>query len=74
MRPGGRGSREARAVLIRPSQGRHTLHCDRCHHADMAHAPSETSASLMKLGACAIPGCTCPEYREAIRRIDEELV
>lgn len=50
------------------------MHCDRCHHADMAHASSETSASLMRLGACAIPGCTCPEYREAIRRIDEELV
>ena len=40
----------------------------------MAHAPSDASASLMRLGACAIPGCTCPEYREGIRRIDEELV
>lgn len=50
------------------------MHCARCHHAGEAHAASKASSSLMKLGACGIPGCPCPEYREGIRRIDEELV
>ena len=50
------------------------MNCDRCHHTDEAHMPSDESTSLMKLGKCQIPNCTCNQYREGIEQIDEDLL
>ncbi len=32
------------------------------------------SSSVLGLGACGVPGCACPRYADAMRKIDEELV
>ena len=50
------------------------MHCTRCHHADEIHNTSDESASIMKLGKCKIPGCSCQQYKDAIQKIDEELL
>lgn len=48
------------------------MNCARCHHSDMAH--SGDGDSLMRRGACSIPGCRCDAFVDAILRIDEDLV
>lgn len=50
------------------------MNCHRCHHIQEAHIPSEQSRSLLKLGKCQIPTCTCQQYLDAIQEIDEDLV
>ncbi len=50
------------------------MNCQRCHHTDEAHVPSDSSESLLKLGKCLIPGCTCQQYLDAIKQIDEDLL
>lgn len=50
------------------------MNCIRCHHTDQAHTLSNESKSLLKLGGCKIPDCTCKQYLDAIKEIDEELL
>lgn len=50
------------------------MNCKRCHHTDEVHVPSNESTSLMKIGKCQIPNCTCQQYLEPIQKIDEELL
>ncbi|MFB5610700.1 MAG: hypothetical protein ACE5R3_02490 [Nitrosopumilaceae archaeon] len=50
------------------------MNCIRCHHTDEAHRPSDSSDSLLKVGKCQIPGCTCQQYLDAIKQIDEDLL
>ncbi len=50
------------------------VNCRRCHHTDEAHNQSNESTSLLKLGSCRIPDCTCKQYLDAIKDIDEELM
>ena len=50
------------------------MNCNRCHHTDEVHVPSEDSRSLVKLGRCRVIGCTCRQYAEPIQRIDEDLM
>ena len=45
-----------------------------CHHADQAHTYSNDSASILKLGRCKIPHCTCVQYLDTMEKIDEELL
>ncbi|MEO9308856.1 MAG: hypothetical protein ABI337_01005 [Nitrososphaera sp.] len=49
------------------------MNCKRCHHAPYAHTPSKESSSLVKLGRCSIPHCTCKQYVE-FEQLDEELL
>jgi hypothetical protein len=41
---------------------------------DQAHRQSNESTSLLKLGSCQIPDCTCKQYLDIIKEIDEELL
>jgi len=41
---------------------------------DQAHQQSNESTSLLKLGSCQIPDCTCKQYLDSIKEIDEELL
>ena len=50
------------------------MNCKRCHHTDQAHMDSQESASILKLGKCQIPSCTCSQYLDAMKQIDEELL
>ncbi len=50
------------------------MQCRRCHHTNEAHRSSAASSSLFGLGPCGIPECTCPEYQDAIKKIDEDLL
>jgi len=50
------------------------MNCERCHHTDKAHSESAGSDSLMKLGRCQIPECTCRQYTDSIKKIDEDLL
>ncbi len=50
------------------------MNCNRCHHTDEAHVPEEGSRSLVKLGQCKVTYCTCRQYVEPIREIDEDLM
>ena len=50
------------------------MQCKRCHHTDEVHKDSEDSMSIMKLGQCQIPDCTCSQYLDAIEKLDEELL
>ncbi len=47
------------------------MNCARCFHTHEAHAGDGNS--LMRKGACRIPGCTCNAFIDRIHRIDEEL-
>lgn len=50
------------------------MNCRRCHHTNEAHVPDEDSDSLIMAGRCSIPTCTCRQYLDPIRDIDEELL
>lgn len=50
------------------------MHCKRCHHAGEAHADSDKSSSILRLGRCRIPFCTCAQYVDVISVIDEDLL
>jgi len=50
------------------------MNCKRCHHIAQIHESSMKSSSLMKLGRCAIPGCTCRQYVDSIEELDEDLL
>ena len=50
------------------------MNCRLCHHTDEAHAYSDKNESLMKLGKCTIPTCTCKQYSDPIQKIDEDLL
>ncbi len=50
------------------------MNCKRCHHTDQAHMDSQESKSILKLGKCQIPTCTCAQYLDAMKQIDEELL
>jgi len=50
------------------------MNCERCHHTDRAHSESEGGDSLMRLGRCRIPECTCRQYAVGIEKIDEDLL
>jgi len=50
------------------------MNCRLCHHTDEAHTSSDGSESLMKVGKCKIPTCTCGQYVDPIQKIDEDLL
>ena len=50
------------------------VNCKKCHHADEAHTNSNESVSILKLGKCQIPQCTCGQYVDAMTKIDEDLL
>ncbi|MCH8972974.1 MAG: hypothetical protein IH814_02410 [Thaumarchaeota archaeon] len=50
------------------------MNCRRCHHTDEVHKPSDSSESILKLGKCQIPECTCHQYLDAMKQIDEDLL
>ena len=53
------------------------MNCQRCHHTDEAHRNSAQSTSLMKLGQCQIPACTCMQYLDSIKKhfeLEKELL
>ncbi|MFB5630243.1 MAG: hypothetical protein ACE5RN_01490 [Nitrosopumilaceae archaeon] len=50
------------------------MNCKRCHHTDQVHIDSADSASILKLGRCQIPNCSCPQYLDSMKQIDEELL
>ncbi|HXV66081.1 MAG TPA: hypothetical protein VD731_02475 [Nitrosopumilaceae archaeon] len=50
------------------------MNCRRCHHTDQTHKQSDENISLLRLGSCQIPHCTCKQYLDAIKEIDEELL
>jgi hypothetical protein len=50
------------------------MNCRLCHHTDEAHISSDGSESLMKVGKCKIPTCTCQQYVDPIHQIDEDLL
>ncbi len=50
------------------------MNCKRCHHTNEVHVPFYESSSLMKMGRCQIPGCTCQQFSDPIHVIDEELI
>lgn len=50
------------------------MNCRRCHHTDEAHVPDSQSSSMIKMGRCTIPTCTCGQYVEPFESIDEELL
>ncbi|HSG74473.1 MAG TPA: hypothetical protein VLA01_04690 [Nitrosopumilaceae archaeon] len=50
------------------------MNCKRCHHTDQAHTYSNESTSILKLGKCQIPHCTCIQYLDAMAKIDEDLL
>jgi len=41
---------------------------------EQAHEESDDSSSLMKLGGCKIPQCTCKQYLDTIEKLDEDLL
>jgi len=43
-------------------------------HADQAHTDSNESSSILKLGRCQIPHCTCVQYLDTMEKIDEDLL
>ena len=50
------------------------MNCKRCHHTDEIHVSSQESKSILKLGKCQIPNCTCNEYLDSMKKIDEDLL
>ena len=50
------------------------MNCNRCHHTDQAHVSDQDSRSLIRMGRCLIPSCTCRQYVDPIREIDEEAL
>ncbi|MEK6831377.1 MAG: hypothetical protein AABY17_01295 [Thermoproteota archaeon] len=50
------------------------MNCKRCHHTNEAHIPSKENKSLMRVGKCEIPSCTCQQYLDPIQEIDEDLM
>jgi len=50
------------------------VNCRRCHHTDQVHTDSNESVSILNLGRCQIPHCTCVQYLDAMKKIDEELL
>jgi hypothetical protein len=50
------------------------MNCNLCHHTDEAHNSSDKNESLMKVGKCQIPTCTCQQYVDPIKKIDEDLL
>lgn len=51
-----------------------SMNCRRCHHTDEVHIPLKESKSLIKVGKCKIPSCTCQQYLDPIQDIDEEML
>ena len=45
------------------------MNCGKCHHIYEAHARGDSGAA-----GCMIPTCTCSQYVDPIRAIDEELL
>lgn len=50
------------------------MNCERCHHTHEAHEHAQESTSLMKVGSCKIPDCSCKQYQDKIKEIDEDLL
>jgi len=50
------------------------MNCRLCHHTNEVHTYSEENDSLMKVGKCKIPTCTCQQYLDPIQKIDEDLL
>ncbi|MDH3394947.1 MAG: hypothetical protein OEL52_02205 [Nitrosopumilus sp.] len=50
------------------------MNCNRCHHTNEAHIPNQNSSSIIKVGKCQIPTCTCQQYIDPFQKIDEELL
>jgi hypothetical protein len=50
------------------------MNCKRCHHTNEVHLPSDKSTSLIKMGKCNIPSCTCQQFLDPIKEIDEDLI
>ncbi|HUT06373.1 MAG TPA: hypothetical protein VMW74_06770 [Nitrosopumilaceae archaeon] len=55
-------------------KNRFYMNCHLCHHTDEAHISSKENKSLMKVGKCKIPTCTCQQYIDPIQKIDEDLL
>lgn len=50
------------------------MNCRRCHHLDEVHLKTETDATKLGLGECGMPYCTCRQFADSIRMIDEEML
>ena len=50
------------------------MNCKRCHHTDQIHITNHESNSIIKVGKCQIPSCTCQQYVDPIQEIDEDLL
>ncbi|MGQ0606508.1 MAG: hypothetical protein ACT4OD_06125 [Candidatus Nitrosotenuis sp.] len=50
------------------------MNCKRCHHVAQIHEESQKSSSLLRLGKCSIPECTCLQFVESIDQLDEDLM
>ncbi len=50
------------------------MNCKRCHHTDEVHARDDNSRSIIRMGRCKIPFCTCRQYVDPIREIDEDAL
>ncbi len=51
------------------------MNCKRCHHTDEAHVKDDdNSRSIIRVGGCKIPVCTCRQYVDPIREIDEDAL
>jgi len=50
------------------------MNCKRCHHTNEAHQESQDNTSILKVGKCQIPDCTCQQYLDEMKQIDEDLL
>ena len=51
--------------------------CSKCHHTHEAHTykkQNDKNSSLMMIGECIIPECSCRQYVDPIIEIDEEML
>ena len=52
---------------------RENMNCKKCHHTDEVHLPID-NMSLLNIGKCLIPSCTCKQFTIPIDKIDEDLL
>ncbi|HEY7506506.1 MAG TPA: hypothetical protein VH621_02770 [Nitrososphaera sp.] len=51
------------------------MNCLRCHHTHQAHDFNTLGTdSILRVGGCLVPGCSCLQYVDKIEKIDEDLL
>ncbi len=50
------------------------MNCKHCHHTYEIHKSSGKNKSILKVGKCQIPSCSCQQYVDPIKEIDEDLL